>query len=145
MSFFVINSFNIAAIFHLFNHAFFKALLFLYAASIMNSVINEQNIYKLAGSNKIYVLISCLLDWGLLPLIGLPFSSGFYSKDFILRSSVCIVCKAFGHVLCCGVFLTSSYGIKLLLCSMLHLTAESSFKTHIISIMPFKYYLWCLL
>jgi len=73
--------------FHLFTHAGFKALLFLTGGAIFHSVIHEQKIYKLGGLNKVLVLLSVLLLLSLMSLIGLPFSAGFYSKDFILRCS----------------------------------------------------------
>ena len=74
------------AIFHLFTHAFFKALLFLTAATVIHSR-NEQKNYKLGGLNKVFPLSTILLQTSSMSLIGIPFYSGFYSKDFILRCS----------------------------------------------------------
>ncbi|MCP5002677.1 MAG: NADH-quinone oxidoreductase subunit L, partial [Planctomycetes bacterium] len=68
-------------------HAGFKALLFLIAATIFHSFSHEQKIYKFGGLNKVAVLSFTLLLLSLMSLIGIPFYSGFYSKDFILRCS----------------------------------------------------------
>jgi len=67
----------LGAIFHLFTHAGFKALLFLLAATIFHSVINEQKTYKFGGLNKVAVLSFTLLFLGLVSLVGIPFYSGF--------------------------------------------------------------------
>ncbi len=81
------------AIFHLFTHAFFKALLFLGAGSVIHAVSNEQDIRKmgaLAGKIKItylMMLIGTLALTGFgLPMIGLGFA-GFYSKDAIIEAT----------------------------------------------------------
>ena len=73
------------ALFHLFNHAFFKALLFLGAGSIIHAVNNEQDIRKMGGLKQILPLSYAVSLIGSLALIGFPFLSGFYSKDVILE------------------------------------------------------------
>ena len=71
--------------FHLFNHAFFKALLFLTAGSIIHSLSDEQDIRKMGGlATKLNFFYTSVLI-GSLSLIGFPFSTGFYSKDLILE------------------------------------------------------------
>jgi NADH-ubiquinone oxidoreductase chain 5 len=72
-------------IFHLFNHAFFKALLFLSAGVIIHAVSNEQDMRKMGGLMKILPFSYAMTFIGSLALIGFPFLSGFYSKDTILE------------------------------------------------------------
>jgi len=72
-------------IFHLFNHAFFKALLFLSAGAIIHALANEQDIRKYGGLTQVLVFSYTLVLIGSLALIGTPFLTGFYSKDFILE------------------------------------------------------------
>jgi NADH-quinone oxidoreductase subunit L len=75
---------NDAAMFHLFTHAFFKALLFLAAGSIIVMLHHEQNVWKMGGlSRTLPVTFVCFLV-GALALIGCPPFSGFFSKDAIL-------------------------------------------------------------
>ena len=81
-----LSNYNVA-FFHLFNHAFFKALLFLSAGALIHSLFDEQDIRKM-GNLVIYlpfIYISILV--GSLAILGTPFLSGFYSKDLILELS----------------------------------------------------------
>jgi NADH-quinone oxidoreductase subunit L len=73
-----------AAMFHLFTHAFFKALLFLGAGSIIVSLGHEQNIWKMGGLSRNLPITFLTFLVGALALIGFPLFSGFYSKDLIL-------------------------------------------------------------
>src|SRR6059058_2790132 len=75
---------NEAAIFHLFTHAFFKALLFLAAGSIIVSLHHEQNIWKMGGLSRNLPITFLTFGAGALALIGCPPFSGFFSKDAIL-------------------------------------------------------------
>jgi NADH-quinone oxidoreductase subunit L len=75
---------NEAAIFHLFTHAFFKALLFLAAGSIIVSLHHEQNIWKMGGLAQKLRVTFATFAVGALALIGCPPFSGFFSKDAIL-------------------------------------------------------------
>jgi NADH-quinone oxidoreductase subunit L len=71
-------------LFHVFTHAFFKALLFLCAASVIYGCHHEQDIFKMGGlKNKMPVTFWCFLV-GLLAIAGIPGFSGFFSKDEIL-------------------------------------------------------------
>ena len=71
-------------IFHLMTHAFFKALLFLAAGSVIIGMHHEQDMRKMGGLAK-YMTITAITCWiGTLALIGTPFFSGFYSKDLII-------------------------------------------------------------
>ncbi len=73
-----------AAIFHLMTHAFFKALLFLGAGSVIIAMHHEQDLRKMGGLRK-YMPITFITAWvGTLALMGFPGTSGFYSKDAIL-------------------------------------------------------------
>lgn len=74
-----------SSLFHLINHGFFKALLFLSAGSIIHSINDEQDIRKLGIMNKIMPVTYVLIFVGSISLMGLPFLTGFYSKDFILE------------------------------------------------------------
>ncbi len=75
---------NEAALFHLFTHAFFKALLFLAAGSIIIMLHHEQDIWKMGGLAKNLPITFFTFTIGALALIGCPPFSGFFSKDAIL-------------------------------------------------------------
>src|ERR1700743_3731820 len=73
------------SIFHLFNHAFFKALLFLSAGSVIHALADEQDMRKMGGLvNFLPFTYFCVL-LGSLAIMGFPFLTGFYSKDLILE------------------------------------------------------------
>jgi NADH-quinone oxidoreductase subunit L len=106
-----------AAIFHLMTHAFFKALLFLGAGSVIIALHHQQDMRFMGGLRK-QMPVTWLTAWiGTLALVGFPFFSGFYSKDVIIEavaeshrfgSSVAY----WGIVL--GVLITSFYSFRLL-------------------------------
>lgn len=104
-------------IFHLSNHAFFKALLFLSAGSIIHSVNDEQDVRKMGGLKKLlpFTYVSMLV--GSLALTGFPFLSGFYSKDLVLELSYGKF-TSFSHYSywlgSMGAFLTAFYSTRLL-------------------------------
>jgi NADH-quinone oxidoreductase subunit L len=76
-----------AAIFHLFTHAFFKALLFLGSGSVIHAMSDEQDMRKMGGIYK-HIRTTYILMWiGSLALAGVPFFAGYYSKDMILESA----------------------------------------------------------
>ena len=107
-----------AAIFHLATHAFFKALLFLTAGSVIHAVAGEQSIFKMGNLwRKIPFTYACM--WiGSLALAGIPPFAGYYSKDMILESvfyhggSLAMVVYWVGVF---GAFLTALYSWRLLL------------------------------
>jgi NADH-ubiquinone oxidoreductase chain 5 len=72
-------------VFHLANHAFFKALLFLGAGSVIHGVADEQDIRKMGGLRRLLPFTYSIIVIGSFALIGLPFLTGFYSKDVILE------------------------------------------------------------
>ncbi len=76
-----------AAIFHLFTHAFFKALLFLGAGSVIHAMDGEQDMRKMGGIWKLIPRTYILMWIGNLALAGVPFFAGYYSKDIILEAS----------------------------------------------------------
>ena len=76
-----------AGMFHLTTHAFFKALLFLGAGSVIHAMSDEQDMRKMGGIWKAIPLTYLLMWIGSLALAGVPFFSGFFSKDVILESA----------------------------------------------------------
>ena len=79
-----VGAYNVA-MFHLFTHAFFKALLFLGSGSVIHAFKNEQNINNMGGVWKKLPYTYSLMIIGTLALTGFPFLSGFYSKDAIIE------------------------------------------------------------
>ena len=79
-----VGAYNVA-MFHLFTHAFFKALLFLGSGSVIHAFKDEQNINNMGGVYKKLPYTYVLMIIGTLALTGFPFLSGFYSKDAIIE------------------------------------------------------------
>ena len=79
-----VGAYNVA-MFHLFTHAFFKALLFLGSGSVIHAFKDEQNINAMGGVWKKLPYTYTLMIIGTLALTGFPFLSGFYSKDAIIE------------------------------------------------------------
>jgi len=105
-----------AAIFHLMTHAFFKALLFLGAGSVIIAMHHEQDIRKMGGLWKYMPITWFTFLLGTLALIGTPGFSGFYSKDSILEAVHYshIAGSGFAYVaVMLGVFITSFYSFRL--------------------------------
>jgi NADH-ubiquinone oxidoreductase chain 5 len=73
------------SLFHLMNHAFFKALLFLSAGAIIHAMGDEQDMRKMGGLVKLMPVTYMAMLIGSLSLMGFPFFTGFYSKDMILE------------------------------------------------------------
>ena len=104
------------AVFHLMTHAFFKALLFLAAGSVIMGVHHNQDIRWMGGLRKYMPItwLTCLL--GSLALIGTPFFSGFYSKDEIIMAVHASQLPAAGFAyfaVMAGVFITAFYSFRL--------------------------------
>ena len=76
-----------AGIFHLTTHAFFKALLFLGSGAVIHAMSDEQDMRKMGGIWKAIPLTYAMMWIGSLALAGVPFFSGFFSKDIILESA----------------------------------------------------------
>ncbi len=104
-----------SAIFHLMTHAFFKALLFLTAGSIILAMHHEQNIFKMGGLRKDLPWSHWLFFIGTIALVALPFTSGFFSKEEILASA--LAHHEGGYLLwlmgVAGAFMTGLYSFRL--------------------------------
>jgi len=81
-----LSSYNIA-LFHLVNHAFYKALLFLGAGSVIHAVADNQDFRRYGGLRPFLPLTYSVMLIASLSLVAFPFMTGFYSKDFILESA----------------------------------------------------------
>ena len=103
-------------IFHLANHAFFKALLFLGAGSVIHAVADEQDMRKMGGLRYLVPFTYSMMVIGSLALIGFPFLTGFYSKDLILEVAYgkFTTVGHFSYYLgTMGAFLTAFYSTRL--------------------------------
>ena len=111
------------AMFHLFNHAFFKALLFLSAGAIIHAFFGEQDMRKFGGNVLLFMPFTyiCFII-GSLAIMGFPFLTGFYSKELIIElglkryvidSNLCYVISIFSSIF------TIIYSFKLLVYSFL--------------------------
>jgi len=107
-----------AGIFHLFTHAFFKALLFLGAGSVIHAMSDEQDIRRMGGIWKHVKLTWALMFIGSLALAGIPPFAGYYSKDMILEAAYAahtpVGMLAFGLGLAAA-FMTAFYSWRLLI------------------------------
>ena len=115
------------SMFHLFNHAFFKALLFLAAGAIIHAVSSEQDIRKMGGLFKILPISYISFFIGSISLMGFPFLTGYYSKDLLIELPylfsieffskyyyLTFLAKSFYWIALISVILTSFYSIRLL-------------------------------
>jgi NADH-ubiquinone oxidoreductase chain 5 len=105
------------SIFHLSNHAFFKALLFLGAGSVIHAMSDEQDMRRMGGLVKILPFTYTTMVIGSLALMGFPFLTGFYSKDVILEVAYgsFVVEGRFVHALgSLAAFFTAYYSVRLL-------------------------------
>jgi len=105
-----------AAVFHLMTHAFFKALLFLAAGSVIIGMHHEQDMRKMGGLKKYMPITYWTTLIGSLALIGTPFFSGFYSKDAIIEAVHASTTP--GHsfanfAVLAGVFITAFYTFRM--------------------------------
>ena len=105
-----------AAVFHLMTHAFFKALLFLGAGSVIIGMHHDQDMRNMGGLWK-YMPITWITSLlGSLALIGFPFLSGFYSKDMIIEAVKLSHIPGAGYAYFCvivGVFVTAFYSFRM--------------------------------
>src|SRR4051812_39314954 len=76
-----------AGIFHLFTHAFFKALLFLGAGSVIHAMHHEQDMRNMGDLRRYIPFTTAMMAIGTLALIGFPFTAGYYSKDAIIEAA----------------------------------------------------------
>ena len=101
-------------LFHLFNHAFFKALLFLSAGSIIHALLDEQDMRRMGAMKDLTPFSFAAIFVGSVSLMGLPFLTGFYSKDFILELAFDKYLLSFALWLGLGAaFFTAYYSFRL--------------------------------
>ncbi len=120
--------------FHLVNHAFFKALLFLGAGSVIHAVADEQDMRKMGGLKNLVPFTYSMMTIGSLALIGFPFLTGFYSKDVILEVAYGKFSNPghFSYTLgSIGAFLTAFYSTRLVFLTFL--TSPNGYKSIICS------------
>lgn len=106
-----------AAIFHLFTHAFFKALLFLGSGSVIHAMSDEQDMRKMGGLWKKIPLTFAMMLIGTIALTGFWFTAGYYSKDMIIEATFMSGSSWSGYAFGMGVFaalLTSFYSWRLI-------------------------------
>ncbi|HEX7011284.1 MAG TPA: NADH-quinone oxidoreductase subunit L [Steroidobacteraceae bacterium] len=105
------------AIFHLMTHAFFKALLFLAAGSVIIGMHHEQDMRKMGGLRKYMPITYATALIGSLALIGAPGTSGFFSKDALIEAVHASSLPLAGYAYWCvtlGVFITAFYSFRLI-------------------------------
>ena len=105
------------AIFHLMTHAFFKALLFLAAGSVIIALHHKQDMREMGGLGRIMPVTAATAWIGSLALIGFPFFSGFFSKDLIIEAAHLSERAGSGYAYWCvliGVVVTALYSFRLL-------------------------------
>jgi len=115
--------------FHLFNHAFFKCLLFVAAGTLIHALLNEQDIRLMGGLFKLLPFTFVLIFFASCSLMGLPFLSGYYSKEKILEYSFYIYNHSNLLAFWLGsfsAFLTSIYSMRLIF--TVFLNSPNSFK-----------------
>jgi NADH-quinone oxidoreductase subunit L len=107
-----------AAMFHLFTHAFFKALLFLGAGSVIHAMSDEQDIRRMGGIWRKIPVTYAVMWIGSLALAGIPIFAGYYSKDAILEGAIAAHSAVGVYAFLCGIvaaFLTAFYSWRLLI------------------------------
>jgi NADH-quinone oxidoreductase subunit L len=106
------------AIFHLFTHAFFKALLFLGAGSVIHAMSDEQDMRRMGGIWTRIPVTYAVMWIGNLALAGIPFFAGYYSKDAIVEAAFASHSGVGAYAFACGMiaaFLTAFYSWRLLI------------------------------
>ena len=111
-----LSSYNVA-IFHLVNHAFYKALLFLGAGAVIHAVADNQDFRKYGGLKSFLPLTYSVMLIASLSLVAFPFMTGFYSKDLIIESAYgqfCFSSTVVYFISTIGAMFTTLYSVKVL-------------------------------
>nr|YP_009317572.1 NADH dehydrogenase subunit 5 [Gelidium sinicola]YP_009559276.1 NADH dehydrogenase subunit 5 [Gelidium coulteri]AOX49024.1 NADH dehydrogenase subunit 5 [Gelidium sinicola]QBA96123.1 NADH dehydrogenase subunit 5 [Gelidium coulteri] len=138
------------SMFHLTNHAFFKALLFLSAGSVIHAVSDEQDMRRMGSLKKFLPLTYSVMLIGSLALAGFPFLAGFYSKDFIIEIAQALTNSnlniAFSGLACwlgsLAVFFTAFYSFRLLYltfinnCNMNRVNVNTTYESNLLILIP---------
>jgi NADH-ubiquinone oxidoreductase chain 5 len=123
----VLSQYNVA-LFHLVNHAFFKALLFLSAGQIIHSMLDQQDVRKLGGLINYLPLTYSIMIIGSLSLLATPFLTGFYSKDLIIElafSQYSYIGTFSYYLLTITAGLTAFYSFRLIMLTFLTIPSAS--------------------
>jgi NADH-ubiquinone oxidoreductase chain 5 len=116
-----LSSYNIA-LFHLVNHAFYKALLFLGAGAVIHAVADNQDFRKYGGLIGFLPLSYSIMLIASLSLVAFPYMTGFYSKDLILESAYgeySLTSIIVYFIACIGAMFTTLYSVKVLFITFL--------------------------
>jgi len=130
-----LSGYNIG-LFHLSNHAFFKALLFLTAGAVIHSVSNEQDMRRFGGLLTNLPITYILLTIGSLSLMGFPFLTGYYSKDLIIEYAFGKYSNGGSIAALLGILtagITSFYSIRLIYLTFLT-TSTNTYRSAIVNV-----------
>ena len=136
------------ALFHLANHALFKALLFLSAGCVIHGLLDEKDLRKMGGLLQVLPISYTMILIGSLALVGFPFLTGFYSKDVVLEVALAAPTFVgnFAHWLgCLAAFFTSFYSFRLIFLTFLNNTnsnkayIENAHEAPIIMVLPLMF------